>query len=314
MSTGQIEISKYFFILTESLSQLDFSAIQCYFLSMKPTIDLILHDDVKRLLDHFAAVMNLSIVLFNAKGEIIQRGLNRRNSDYCRLMQNHLFGYERCVTMDASKQRESIATRSTVCYRCHAGLREAIAPVMAEGIPAGFVLIGQFRTTRKLPAEVKRRCGEPQLSAAVEQAFEKLTYITPAKLDSLLGMFSLLIDYIVTKELVGLRRNRTLLRIEQYIADHVESSITLSEVARYVGKSSSTVSHLVKNKTGMTFKNMVIEHKLDRAEKLMKSNPEKTIEEIAGEIGYDDPFYFSRLYRKYRKITPSEYRRIMKGR
>ncbi len=280
---------------------------------MEPTIDLILHDEVKRLLDHFAAVMNLGIVLFNAKGEIIQRGMDRRNSDYCRLMQNHLFGYDRCVTLDASKQRESVATRSTVCYRCHAGLHEAIAPVMAEGIPAGFVSIGQFRTTRKLSAEVKRRCEDPKLLAAIEQAFEKLPYIPPAKLDNLLGMFSLLIDYIVTKELVGLRRDRTLLRIEKYIADHAEVNITLGEVARHVGKSSSTVSHLVKSKTGMTFKNMVIEQKMTLAEKLMKSHPEKTIEEIAAETGYDDPFYFSRLYRKYRKIPPSEYRRVMKG-
>ncbi len=280
---------------------------------MKHTIDIILHNEVKRLLDHFAAVMDLRIVLFNAEGEIIQRGLDRRNSEYCRLMQEQLFGYARCQTLDEAKQDESVESRAMVCYKCHAGLNEAIAPVMAEGDPAGFVLIGQFRTTRKLPEHVRKKCGNAKLLEAVEAAFQKLPYISPKKLESLLGMFSLLMDYIVTKEMVGLRRDRTLSRIERYVDDHIRENITLDQVAKHAGKSRSTVSHLVRAKLGMTFKNLVIERKLKFAEKLMKTHPENTIEEIAGQLGFNDQFYFSRIYSKYRNMPPSEYRRIMKG-
>lgn len=283
------------------------------FLSMKQTIDLILHQEVKRLLDHFAAVMDLRIVLFSAEGEILQRGLNRRNSDYCRLMQEKLFGSARCQTLDQAKQKESVETESMVCYKCHAGLCEAIAPVMAEGQPAGFVLIGQFRTSGKLPEGIRRKCKDPELLATVEKAFDKLTYIPPKKLESLLGMFSLLMDYIVTKEMVGLRRDRTLSRIERYVEEHVREEITLDQVAVHVGRSRSTVSHLVRRKLGMTFKNLVIDRKLKYAEKLMREHPEYSIEETATHAGFNDPFYFSRIYRKYRKIAPSEYRRVMKA-
>ena len=57
----------------------------------------------------------------------------------------------------------------------------------------------------------------------------------------------------------------------------------------------------------------VIDRKLKYAEKLMREHPEYSIEETATHAGFNDPFYFSRIYRKYRKIAPSEYRRVMKA-
>jgi len=43
----------------------------------------------------------------------------------------------------------------------------------------------------------------------------------------------------------------------------------------------------------------------------MKQHPEKTIGEISHLAGYLDAFYFSRIYDKYRKMTPTEYRRSL---
>lgn len=41
-------------------------------------------------------------------------------------------------------------------------------------------------------------------------------------------------------------------------------------------------------------------------------NSNKNITEIANTIGYDNPLYFSRLFRKYTGVTPSEYRKRSK--
>lgn len=278
---------------------------------MKTTINLILRDEVKNIFDHFASLMDISIVFYNEKGQELQRGLDRRNSDYCCLMQQKVFGAERCFMLDSAKQRECIAARSIVCYECHAGLREAIAPLMVSGYPVGFVMIGQFRTVKELPSAVRLKCQNTKLLAKIEAAFIQLPYIASERVDNLLGMFSLLMDYIVTKELVGLRRNQVLNKIERYIDERITERITLAEVAEHVGKSRSTVSHLVRRKLGITFKNLLIDRKLRYAEELMKQYSEKTIEEISDLAGYQDQFYFSRIYRKYRRITPTEYRRSL---
>ena len=52
---------------------------------------------------------------------------------------------------------------------------------------------------------------------------------------------------------------------------------------------------------------------VEKAEEYFHQKPEMSIEEVAEKVGFQDQFYFSRLYRKYRGIPPSEYRRTFRG-
>ena len=42
-------------------------------------------------------------------------------------------------------------------------------------------------------------------------------------------------------------------------------------------------------------------------------NSNKAINEIANIVGYDNPLYFSRLFKKHTGITPSEYKKKNKS-
>ena len=52
---------------------------------------------------------------------------------------------------------------------------------------------------------------------------------------------------------------------------------------------------------------MWIEAKLDKAEEYFRTIPGISIGEVSEKLGYDDQFYFSRIYKKFRKIPPKEY-------
>jgi len=47
---------------------------------------------------------------------------------------------------------------------------------------------------------------------------------------------------------------------------------------------------------------------MEKAEEYMMSDPNLSIREIAFKLGYEDPYYFSRLYKKHRKVPPSKFR------
>jgi YesN/AraC family two-component response regulator len=47
--------------------------------------------------------------------------------------------------------------------------------------------------------------------------------------------------------------------------------------------------------------------KFDKAEEYFQASPHLKVGEVAEKIGYDDPLYFSRIYKKYRKISPSQF-------
>ncbi len=42
--------------------------------------------------------------------------------------------------------------------------------------------------------------------------------------------------------------------------------------------------------------------------KRMLKNPSKSVKEISYEVGYVDPNYFARVFKKYEHMTPTEYR------
>jgi AraC-like DNA-binding protein/ligand-binding sensor protein len=280
---------------------------------MDNTLQLILRADIQKIFDNFAATVNKKIVFFSPDGKILTSGLNCRNSEFCRIVQTKIFGHERCSLTDIAKMNESVRKKDMVCYRCHAGIQEAVTPIYVENQLAGFAMIGQFRTSRKISPRMKKACPTPAVYGKLEAAFNKLPYYPPGKLRDVLGMFSMLVDYIISKELVTIRGDRIISRINTFIDASLHRGVTLAEVAKHAGKSCSTISHLFRQKLNKPFKRYLLEKKLEKAEEYFHMKPAMSIEEVAEKTGFHDQFYFSRLYRKYRGIPPSEYRRIFRG-
>jgi len=61
--------------------------------------------------------------------------------------------------------------------------------------------------------------------------------------------------------------------------------------------------------TGKGFKRFQIDFKMEKADQFLRKNPEMTVKEVAYRLGYNDPYYFSRLYKKYRGCSPTAVRK-----
>ena len=68
------------------------------------------------------------------------------------------------------------------------------------------------------------------------------------------------------------------------------------------------LEHFLHDKYHTSFKRLVIQLRLKKAEELWKQNPDTPVGEIACAVGINDPHYFSRLYRKERGISPKEFK------
>ena len=79
------------------------------------------------------------------------------------------------------------------------------------------------------------------------------------------------------------------------------------ELARIAGMSVSGFAHRFKEATGMAPLQYSLRLRLERAESLLRCTP-MTVKEVASELGFDDPFYFSRLFRKRNGAGPASWR------
>ena len=264
------------------------------------TLEVLLSDEVCRLLDSFAAAMNIQVVFYSAGGEVLKRGRSFGNSRYCTLMQEKYFGIARCIASDNEMQKRCMESDRAVLYKCHAGLYELVAPVKILGEVAGFIMFGQFRIGRETP---EIAAGD----AEAADTFAALPRFDEDAAASLKDMINMLISYIVDKELISYSGSLRYQRLRGFIKERFAEKITLRQAAKFLNMSESALTHFLRENHHTSFKEMVIERRIARAEQLLRENPSLTVAEAAAGAGYDDPHYFSRLYRQVRRRTAKEF-------
>ena len=92
-----------------------------------------------------------------------------------------------------------------------------------------------------------------------------------------------------------------------------ESLMTLNQVADAVGMSSNYLSAQFKQREGTSFINYLTKIRMEYAQNLLKSGKIKTYE-IAKKCGYENPTYFSTIFRRQTGLSPKEYQRLHVGR
>jgi len=96
-----------------------------------------------------------------------------------------------------------------------------------------------------------------------------------------------------------------------YMQSELHRQLTVEDMALKQGLSISHFSSLFRKATGMSPIDYFIHLKLQKACLLLYSSDIK-IKKVAAEIGYDDPYYFSRLFKKYMKVSPDQYRALQR--
>ena len=94
----------------------------------------------------------------------------------------------------------------------------------------------------------------------------------------------------------------------RFMNENIEKQLTLSQIADYIGYSTSQFSLIFKMKTGHSPLNYFNMLKVQRACKFLETTDLK-INQICSKVGIDDSYYFSRLFSKTIGISPKQYRK-----
>ncbi|MCR2803909.1 helix-turn-helix domain-containing protein [Paenibacillus soyae] len=121
----------------------------------------------------------------------------------------------------------------------------------------------------------------------------------------LLDMCGRIIDY--HKEKRSRMSDVTLQLATDYMDANFNKNISVDTVAEHVQRSSSYLSRIFKEATGMTVGDYLIQLRIKRATELLRQ-PGLSIEDICGEIGYANVSYFNKIFKSRTGLTPGQYR------
>lgn len=95
---------------------------------------------------------------------------------------------------------------------------------------------------------------------------------------------------------------------KQYIMDHYsESGLSVDDICNHLGVGATYFSSVFKKDTGCSFVSYLTKVRMDEAQRLLDTTDEKSYI-IAGMVGYDEPNYFSYVFKKQFGVSPSKYR------
>ena len=93
-----------------------------------------------------------------------------------------------------------------------------------------------------------------------------------------------------------------------YIDTHyTDADLSLHEVAGQVNLSPSHFSTIFSRETGETFKEYLTQIRMNKAKELLRTTTLKSFE-ISRQIGYNDPHYFSHVFKKNTNLSPRKFR------
>jgi len=98
-------------------------------------------------------------------------------------------------------------------------------------------------------------------------------------------------------------------RVISYINKNYYRDISLDELAMVEGISSQYLCRLFKVEMGIRPFEYLKQFRINRAKTLILENPDKKIEEISKEVGFNNPSYFGVIFKQLEGKTPKEYLR-----
>lgn len=96
--------------------------------------------------------------------------------------------------------------------------------------------------------------------------------------------------------------------IQNYLNEHYAEKISLDLIAKNMYLSSAYISKIFKEEVGEAPINYLIQLRLEKAKEKLVQEEHASIKSISTSVGYDDMYYFSKLFKKYYGVSPLHYR------
>ena len=106
-------------------------------------------------------------------------------------------------------------------------------------------------------------------------------------------------------------KKQALMALDYIQENYMNSEVNLNSVCSHLAISTSYFSTLFKSCTGETFIEALTKKRMEEAKKLLENTAMKAYE-VAREVGFSDPHYFSVAFKKATGRTPTEYAREMR--
>jgi len=296
--------------------------------------------------DRLAVVTGTAIITVDYKGVPITK--HSQCSEFCNYIRSEPKTNAKCEKCDARGGIEAVRINKSYIYRCHCNIIDAAIPIIMDNRYYGCVMVGQVLLKENDENEYIEKIYRDSIELLANQnemlyLYSKLPKMTLVHIKEIVDLIEYIIKYIVGESIIKAQileenhqmkqqlnretnqqleqektfspmneQNELLAPAIKYMDENFHKKITLNDMANICFITPGYFSKIFYQKTGEKFSDYLTRLRIESSKELLKTT-NKTIQEIAMEVGFNDAGYFTRRFKSYEGITPGYYRRVVKN-
>lgn len=298
------------------------------------------------LQESLAEVTQLAIITINYKGTPIST--HSKCTPFCQEIRNHTQWSKMCEKCDSRAGLEATRNNKPYIYLCHFHIIDIAIPITIDDKYIGAVMAGQVRpvfsgTVPDLEQVLHLPDADKILNEShqLKSLYENIPTLDYDNIVNISTMLFKLCNYIVeeataknvladkyepllnpakTAAAVTLPaisdeksefsnlRNQKLRPALEYVRNNTHLMVSLEEAAQLCHLSPCYFSRCFTKEFGMSYTNYTNTIKIEYAKEML-TGTDLTVTEVSDKLGFSDPGYFIKVFKKYEYVTPKLYRK-----
>ncbi len=171
----------------------------------------------------------------------------------------------------------------------------------------------QFAVTEYLTALftgcMNNQSGNFQENSVLETVNDAIIYSTSYETlyQNIISIFNDFFYELTNERTTANDKAELLLHIDTYIKQHFMESINTKQMSDTFGFTPAYLSKIYRDFKSTTPIDYIIQLRMEKAKELFLSNPKLLIKDVALSVGYDDPLYFSKVFKKEIGQSPKQF-------
>lgn len=269
--------------------------------------------ELREILKAFYTITGNRIVVFDDEFEKLA-AYPERHLKYCKVLREDENARMACKACDLEGCRKCKGLRRLYMYECHAGLWEAVLPLMDGNVIIGYLMIGQSIVDDGKTKEEKWKELRARLEAyhidfeALEKCFMEKAAVTEEFLSSAAKIMETCANHLYLTQSIKLEEEDLAKKIEEYISLHLRENLTVAGICEEFGLGRTKMYQYVGHSFGEGMAREIRRIRMREARRLLDETDIK-ISEVAARSGYPDYNYFTKIFKKEYGMTPRDYRK-----
>ena len=231
---------------------------------------------------------------------------------FCAMIRQNAEWDAKCQECDNDAFKRCKSQKTAQIYTCHAGMIEAIIPVVSSGIVLCYVMFGQV-IDEATAAETKEKMrsmfyDERQSREELNSVIDQIDIRNMKEIMASATILDALASYFINEQLISVGTARFANLLNTYIEAHMSEPILVSDLCKYFGISRTRLYEIAQMNLNCSISSYIQKQRIQYAEHLLRTTSLSSMD-IAAAAGFSDYNYFSRVFKKLTGKSARAYRK-----